>query len=258
MRTIIIDDETESRAALGDALSLYCPKVDVVGQGTNGEHGLRLIRELQPELVFLDVEMPDLSGFEVLRSLGEVDFALIFVTAFNQYAVQAFDCSAVDYLLKPVDPARLVRAVEKVHERNHLQQLKAQYEVLWETIQSKNTLSLNNRITFSTQEEIIFVALKDLIRIEADQNCCSVYVEGYPRRIFIARHLKFYERLFEDVFFLFRVHRSHIINLHYVQKFLREDGGYVLVPNPDSPDGLIRIPVANRLRDTVIDRLQSL
>lgn len=258
IRTLIIDDEIEARTALATTLSQFCPLIEVIGQGFNGKSGLDLIKQLKPELVFLDVEMPDLSGFDLLHQLEKIDFAIIFITAFNQYAVRAFEFSAVDYLLKPIDPPRLIRAIEKVKVYQTNKQTKEQYKLLLEIMQSKKVASLDNRITFSTQEAVIFVMLKDLIRIEADQNCSSVFVKGLPKKIFIAKHLKAYERLFQDIPFLFRVHRSHIVNLYHVKKFLREDGGYLLVTSHNNNAKEERIPVSNRIRDDLLVRLNNL
>ncbi|MBL7793811.1 MAG: response regulator [Saprospiraceae bacterium] len=257
MKAIIIDDEKEARDALRDTLYNYCPTIEVMGFATNGREGLNLIQEHNPDIVFLDVEMPDLSGFDVLNSLERIHFALIFVTAYNEYAVRAFEFSAIDYLLKPIDPPRLIEAIEKVRERQRLFQLEEQYKLLSDIIQAKRPPLLNNRITFSTQEEIIFVTLKDLIRIEADQNFSSVYVLGLPKRILIAHHLKYYERLFADLPFFFRVHRGHIVNLFYVRKFIREDGGYLLVRDQQSQE-YHKIPVANRQREELLKRLSIL
>lgn len=258
MRAIIIDDEVEAGDALRDSLQLYCPSIDIVGYGNNGKSGLELIRKIQPDLVFLDVEMPDLSGFEVLKTIGEINFALVFITAFNQYAIHAFEFSAIDYLLKPIDPPRLIEAIEKVQERHRLSQLEEQYTLLIEILQSKNPPSLNNRITFSTQEEIVFASLKDLIRIEAQHNCSSVFIKGLPKKITIAKHLKVYEQLFQNIPFMFRVHRGHIVNLYHVKKFIRKDGGYILVDSDQKEGKDIPIPVSNRQRDDLLERLARL
>ncbi len=258
MRTLIIDDELEARETLCSALASFCPALDIVGTASNGREGLNLINLYRPELVLLDVEMPDMNGFEVLESLDEVDFALIFVTAYNEYAVKAFDFSAVDYLLKPVEPSRLIHAVERVKQRRDLFQAKEQYDLLLETVRSKDHTVPNKRVTFRTQEEIVFAELRDLIRIEADENCCSVYVLGLQKKVFIAKHLKFYERLFREIPFIFRVHRSHIVNLYYVKKFLREDGGYLLLTGHPDTQSYERVPISNRLRDEILRRLEEL
>ena len=252
MKTIIIDDEKQSREALAGLLKLYCPAVQLLGWAENGEKGLELIRQKRPELVFLDVEMPDIDGFEVLRRLNQVDFALVFVTAYNQYAVRAFELSALDYLLKPVDAARLVQTVHKAAERQKQRSSVSQYQLLLELIHlNGSATTTDHRMVFATQNEIVYSWLRHLIRIDADTNFCYIKLSDQPHPLHIAKNIGEYEKVLEGHPHFMRVHRSHLLNLFHVKKYLREDGVLLMT------DGL-KIPVAANKREEVLQRLQSL
>ncbi|MBV6442583.1 MAG: Transcriptional regulatory protein BtsR [Saprospiraceae bacterium] len=251
MTALIIDDEAGARDALAELVQLYCPGLKLVGTAVNGETGIELIRQKHPGIVFLDVEMPGMDGFEVLRRLGKTDFALIFVTAYNRHAVRAFEFSAVDFLLKPVEASRLIQAVHRASERHHEQNTLEQYQLLLELInQQGHSVALDHRIVFSMQNEIVFSWLRNLIWIDADTNMCYVKIADYDKPLHIARTIGDYEKQFEGYDNLMRVHRSNIINLLHVKKFLREDSVLVMT------DGL-KVPVAANKREEVLKRLRE-
>ena len=249
MTAIIIDDERQSRDALASLLQTYCHNTHLVGQAESGESGIELIRRLRPDLVFLDVEMPDMDGFEVLRRFDRVDFALVFITAYNRYAVRAFEFSAVDFLLKPVDAGRLTLAVHRAAESRLQQQTLEQYRVLLEHIhQQGNPVALDHRIVFAMQNEIVFSWLRNLLWIDADANMCYIKLSDHDKTLHIARTIGDYEKQFEGCDSLMRVHRSNIVNLYHVKKYLREDGVLLMT------DGL-KVPVAANKREEVLRRL---
>lgn len=251
MTALIIDDEAQARDALAGLLKLYCPSIELTGMAGNGETGLELIRQKRPGIVFLDVEMPDMDGFEVLRRLEKLDFALVFVTAYNRHAVRAFEFSAVDFLLKPVDAARLIQAVHKASERQHKQHTLEQYQLLLELVnQQGNPVTLDHRIVFAMQNEIVFSWLRNLIWIDADTNMCYVKLADHDKTLHIARTIGDYEKQFEGYDNLMRVHRSNIVNLLHAKKYLREDGVLVMT------DGL-KVPVAANKREEVLKRLNN-
>ena len=252
MKAVIIDDEVKSREALADLLQLYCPAVSLLGWAETGEKGLELIRQKRPDLVFLDVEMPDIDGFELLRRLDRVDFALVFVTAYNQYAVRAFELSALDYLLKPVDAARLVQTVHRAGERQKQRGTVSQYQLLLEMIHLNGApATSDHRIVFATQNEIVYSWLRNLIRIDADTNFSYIKLTDQSKPLHIGKNIGEYEKILEGHPHFMRVHRSHLINLFHVKKYLREDGMLLMT------DGL-KIPVAANKREEVLQRLQSM
>jgi len=258
MKAIIIDDEQDARIAVKKILKQHFPSVELIGEAENGTQGLVLIQSLHPELVLLDIELPDLDGFQILRKLDKIDFALVFITAFNKYAIKAFEFSAIDYILKPIDQNKFAKALIKAQERLHMHFVQEQYQLLLEIVSQKNKPNLlQQRISFSTIEGITYAVLKDIIRIEADQNCSSIYIKGLPSRIFIARNIGAYEEMFEEYNFMFRVHRSHLVNLHHVIQFSRETGGMLCV-NQHNKDGEVKIPVSNTRREELLIRLGRL
>lgn len=251
MSALIIDDEAQARDALASLLRIYCPGVELVGMAESGTAGLELIHLKNPGLVFLDIEMPDMDGFEVLRRLDKIDFALVFVTAYNRYAVRAFEFSAVDFLLKPVEAPRLIQAIHKASEQNRQQHTLEQYKLLLELVnQQENPVALDHRIVFAMQNEIVFSWLRNLIWIDADTNMCYVKIADYDKPLHIARTIGDYEKQFEGYDNLMRVHRSNIINLVHVKKYLREDSVLVMT------DGL-KVPVAANKREEVLKRLRD-
>ncbi|MFN0213597.1 MAG: LytR/AlgR family response regulator transcription factor [Saprospiraceae bacterium] len=251
MNALIIDDEAQARDALSELLKTYCPGIHLAGTAENGVAGLERIDTLRPDIVFLDVEMPIMGGFEVLQNLEKIDFALVFVTAYNRYAVRAFEFSAVDFLLKPVEAARLIQAVYKASEQNRRQHTLEQYSLLLELVnQQGHPVTLDHRIVFAMQNEIVFSWLRNLIWIDADANMCYIKLADQDKTLHIARTIGDYEKQFEGYENLMRVHRSNIVNLLHVKKFLREDGVLLMT------DGL-KVPVAANKREEVLNRLKE-
>lgn len=258
MKAIIIDDEKDAREALSKLLKVNCQQVEIVGEAADGAEGVELIQQLKPDLVFLDVEMPHKDGFQVLEELGRIDFALIFATAYNKYAVQAFEFSTVAYLLKPINTIQLMSAVMKAQAFRRLQQLEEQYKLLLEIVKKQGTDSqYNHRICFSNQEEITFVAFKDLIRIEANGNSSSIYALGQSKRISVSKNIGEYFKLFKDIPFLFQTHRGHLVNLYHAKKIVRKDGGSLKVRNHNGEDD-ISIPVTSDRREELLQRIEDL
>jgi two-component system LytT family response regulator len=236
MNAIIIDDEKQAREALAALLETYCNDIVLVGEAENGEEGLELIRTAKPDLVFLDVEMPMLDGFGVLERLSNIDFALIFVTAFNQYAERAFEFSALDFLRKPVDIARLLKAVNKAasHKTNHT--VAEQLRLLLERVgQQGNPVATDHRVAFAMHDEIVFSWVRNVIWIEADTNMCWIKLADHEKRLYIAKNIGEYERLFEPYQDLKRVHRSFVAHRNHVKKYLREDGELLMSDGKSIP-----------------------
>ena len=254
MNAIIIDDEQQARETLSVHLRSYCPQVTLKGQANDGRAGLELYRTAKPDLIFLDVEMPELDGFEFLDRIQPTQAAVVFVTAWQKYAERAFDFCALDFLRKPVEPTRLVQAVHRAGERHRLLHTQGQYQMLIELIQHQSAAEAdkrNHRIAFATQTEIVYSWMRNLVRVDADTNCSYIKLAEQPQPLHIARNIGDYERQFEGYPFMLRVHRSHLVNLYHVKKFLREDCMLLM------SDG-IKIPLSDSRRGDALDRLGDL
>ncbi|MES2733759.1 MAG: LytTR family DNA-binding domain-containing protein [Bacteroidota bacterium] len=225
LKAVIVDDELASRAALANFIAKYCTDVVVSGFGESVKTGLEAIRQHQPDIVFLDVEMPYGNAFDLLEQAGEITFETVFVTAFSHYALKALNFSAAYYILKPIDIDELIQAVQKIRlekERNHFS---FHTKVLMENLQVVNKQLQKIVLPFMEGFEVIQV--KDIVRCQANDNFTDFYMAN-GSKILICRTLKFYEDILSDFDFL-RVHKSHLINLQQVKKYIRGKGGQVIM-----------------------------
>ncbi|WP_462252125.1 LytR/AlgR family response regulator transcription factor [Ferruginibacter sp.] len=223
---IIIDDEAKGRMALREKLLTYCTQVKIVAEAENGQEALLLIQQHQPQLIFLDIEMPRMNGFEMLNQLPEKNFHVIFTTAYDQYAIKAIKYAAFDYLLKPVDIDELKTAVSKVDMQQN-NQTKKQVELLQQNMQHpKKQL---NKLAIPTLEALLFFDINDIIHLEANSNYTNIYFTD-KTKITASKTLKEFEELLpEDIFF--RTHHSHLINLNFIKKYIKGDGGQIELQN---------------------------
>jgi two-component system LytT family response regulator len=225
MKIFIVEDEEHSKKTLINFLTKYVKEVEIVGSAGLVSEAIDEINKLKPELVFLDIDLPDGNGFEVLNGITNPSPKVIFVTAYNQYAVKAFQVSAIDYLLKPVDPMLLKTAVQKaIDSELSTEDFKTRKEIL----QTNRTGGLQ-KLALPTQQGIQMVKINDIIRIEADGNYAKIYLVN-AESVFVSKQLKVFESWLEGLSF-FRVHHSHIINLNYLQKYIKGDGGSVIMDN---------------------------
>lgn len=246
MRALIIEDEAHSSKTLLNFLSKYCPSIEVAGVASNVETAVQAISEYNPELLFLDIDLPDGSGFDVLDSLEIPWPKVIFVTAYNQYAIKAFQISAVDYLLKPVDPELLMKAVEKAVEQPDSAELEnKKMDVLRENRRSGNL----NRMALPTQNGVQLVKTDQIVRLEADGNYTTVYLQD-KTRVVVSRKIKDFEAWLEDLPF-FRIHQSHIVNLQMIDRYIKGEGGTVIME-----DGS-QLEVARRRKDDFLKRIMQ-
>jgi two-component system, LytTR family, response regulator len=227
LRAIITDDEPNSRNALRQKLNNHCPQVTVIAEFEDGEQALAGIPLLQPDLVFLDVEMPRMNGFTLLQNLQYRDFELIFTTAYDHYAVKAIRFSALDYLVKPVEIADLKDAVAKAAEKraqgNHNERLAT-------LLQNMSTgQQAPQRIAIPSMEGIQFVNLADILYVEANSNYTRFYLDG-NRCLTVSKTMKDFEELLPATSFV-RIHHSHIINKNQIEKYIRGEGGQVVMKN---------------------------
>jgi len=232
IKTLIIDDEIDAREALRLALEKYCPDVKILASCAIPEEGIQSIRELQPQLVFLDIQMPHLSGFDLLAEIGEIDFAVIFVTAYNHYAIKAIKFSALDYLLKPIDPDDLVIAVQKAKNWQAGQDQAHQYESAFSNLQhQKNRIE---KLAIPTSEGILFQETANIIYCRADGNYTTLYLKNHPPVIVSKPLLDFEHYLAGSGFF--RIHHSALVNMKHIQKYIKGDGGYVILSDDHHVD----------------------
>jgi two-component system, LytTR family, response regulator len=209
---VIIDDEVNARQALKNLLEFYCPEIRLIGEADGVHAGYTLIGKADPQLVFLDIRMPDGTGFDLLRRFKKIPFKLIFVTAYDQYALNAIKLSAVDYLLKPVNPKELKFALEKVFSQFEIdEQLGQRIETVEENIEQ---LPKNRKIILNTSSNMYVLRLDNIVRFESDENYTKVHLSD-KQVIMVTRTLKDFDEMLNDSGFC-RVHNSHIVNLNYV------------------------------------------
>jgi two-component system LytT family response regulator len=244
IRAVIIEDEAENLERLVSLLDKHCPEVDLIGNATNVEDAYILIEKKEPELVFLDIQLTDGTGFDLLEKLGEIQFKLIFITAFEKYAVKAFRFSAIDFLLKPVDPDELTEAVARVIKQiDSLQKL--QYEQVFNLYRDKTF----NKIILRDSENIYLVDVDDIILCRAEGNYTEFKFESSPP-ILVSRGLKEYDDMLHDSKFM-RIHRSYLINLNHLKHYKKSKGGQVVLS-----DGSL-IPVASGKKEELFEFLKQ-
>ena len=231
MRAIIIEDEVRSQTVLESLLNITCPDVQVVGTADSITSSIKLIQEANPDLIFLDVQLKDGLGFQVLEELSDIDAAVIFTTAYDQYAIKAFRFSAIDYLLKPIEIEELKNAVEKTRESRHLDYAKKQ---LAGFIHNLN-LSTNDPplLSVSTSDSVEFVKIKEIIRCEASGAYCKIFVKD-SKMIMISKVIKELEQLLQEYNF-FRAHQTHLINLSEIRQYKRYDNTIMMSDNSTIP-----------------------
>ena len=227
LTAIIIDDEANSRNALRQKLFNHCPNVVIIAECENGEEGIKSIEEKKPDIVFLDVEMPRMNGFTMLQQLKNKNFEVIFITAYDHYAIKAIKFSALDYLLKPVEVADLKMAVEKATQKRILHAGNNRVELLLQNLLDEK--KEHQRLAISSMEGLQFVPTDDIIYLEANSNYTSFFLTG-NRKITATKTLKDFEELLPATIFI-RIHHSYLINKNGVEKYIRGDGGQVLMKN---------------------------
>jgi two-component system LytT family response regulator len=228
LTAIIIDDEQNGRLALRQKLHDYCPMIDLVTEAENGFEGIEMIRKHKPQLVFLDIEMPEMDGFQMLINLSEKNFHLVFTTAYDHYAIKAIKYSAFDYLLKPIDIDELKVTVDRIINLATPDQITRKLETLEQNFLTKPFL---NRIAIPTLEGLLFFDLSQIVRLEAQSNYTVIYFNDQPK-LLASRTMKDFEEILPTELF-FRPHNSHIINLQYIKRYIKGDGGQVEMKNGD-------------------------
>jgi two-component system LytT family response regulator len=245
IRTIIIEDERKSMLTLQTLLERYCPEITVIGTGNCVEEGIRVLEELKPELVFLDIAMPDGDAFDLLNRIEKVDFEIIFITAYNDYALKAFEFSALHYLLKPINYMELQDAVQRYSRIRPSNNMQTRLDILNSSL--KNHF---DKISLPSNDGLIIVDIKEIIRFEAAGNYSTVFLDK-EESIVVTKTLNQFEEILTGLSFI-RIHNTHLINLHFVKKYQRGQGGTVTLTNGTE------LPVSRARKNEFIEGLRTL
>ncbi len=245
-RILIIDDEKRIRDFVKRMVDSFAFDVEVYTDGENVETGLKAIQELKPDIVFLDIQMPDGTGFDLLNQVGEKNFELIFITAFQEYAIMAIKFSALDYILKPIDAEELKTALQNALDTIDFKKEETQYEALTHNLNTHQ----KRKLVLKTQESVHVVDLNEIIRCEADKNYTFFYLNS-GKKILVSRTLKDFELLLANHGF-FRVQQSHLINLEYIVRYDKSEGGSVIMK-----DGAA-VPLSTAKKEQFFQLLENL
>jgi two-component system LytT family response regulator len=243
---VILDDEAMNVQLLTNMLQRHCPQVHILAGETNAKKGLTLISELQPQLLFLDVEMPHMNGFETLKQLEPVNFEVIFVTAYGKYAVEAFEHHAAGYVTKPVNTEKLVAAVNIALKRIEQKSINKN---LFSLLEQNSRQSAPDKIPLSTTNGLVFVKINDIMYCESSGNYTHFYLCD-DKKIVVSRQLGEYEKLLPENVFT-RIHDKYIINLSYIKEYIKGSGGEVVLENGKE------IPVATRRKEDFLARFEK-
>jgi len=225
LKALIVDDEDKARENLAAIIKEYCENIEVAGMSGTVEDALSMIKKVDPQLVFLDIKMNNETGFDLIERIDEMTFDVIFITAYDQYAIKAFKCCAIDYLLKPISIDELQDAIQKVEDKMDSNQSKLNYQILKEHLHTGS--SRPKKIGIPTSEGLIFVKIEDIIRCEADGSYTHIFLKG-NEKITVSKILKEYDELLSDYHFQ-RIHQSHLINLDLIKKYINAKGGQVVM-----------------------------
>ena len=259
IRAIIVDDEEKSRKLLKDLLSKYCTNISVVEMAESVYSGMKAIQRHKPDLIFLDIIMPDENGFRLLEMIKDIDIEVIFTTAYDQYAVKAIRFSAMDYLLKPINIEELQNAVTRVEDKiNHKQEEQTFNKRLHVFLENSQSMPHQKKIGLPTQSGINFVAIEDILLCRAEGNYSIIYMVSNGGKEIITRTLKEFEELLSD-FNFFRIHRSYLINLNHIKEYNRTnqsldydgDGGCVVMSNN------MKVPVSRDKRKLLLGKFSK-
>lgn len=248
IKAVIIDDEKKSRETLRGLIEAFCDDITILGEADGFINGVEIIKKHNPEVVFLDIQMPDGSGFRLLESFKDITFDVIFTTAYDQFAIKAIRYSALDYLLKPIVPEELQNAVAKVKQNKKKGALKSNIEVLLENVSSG--AKDPKKIVLSTSEGMHIVKVSDIIRCESDDYYTKFFlVDG--KKIMVSKTLKENEQLLSEHNFI-RPHKSHLVNINYIKSYIKTDGGYLVLTND------FKVPVSRRKKEKILEIINQL
>lgn len=248
IKAIIVDDELGARESLSKMVEKNCKQIQVLAKADSMLSAYEAIINFKPDLVFLDVEMPNGNAFDLLEKLGSIDFDIIFTTAYDHYAIKGIKYSAIDYILKPIDPEELMLAVQRFEEKKgQKNMLDKKIQALLSNVKPENKLK---KVGLPDGEGLIFINLSEIIRCDSDGNY-TFFILTSGKKIIASRTLGEYEQMFADDNF-FRVHRSHLVNLQHVKKYIKGEGGYVVMSDNS------QVEVSRRNKIDFLERLSLL
>lgn len=248
LKTVIIDDENTARETITHMVELYGNEsLEIVAYAENVKEGIAKINKHNPDLVMLDIKMPDGTGFEVLNAFGDINFDVIFVTAYEQYAIKAFKFAALDYILKPIDPNEFKKAIERTSRRKESKALNMQVKTMMEYM--NHSPKEDKKIVLRSINSIHLVYVHDIVRAESDRNYSRFYFLDEPP-VTVAKSLRNFIDVLEEYGFI-RVHQSHLINTNHIKKYMKND--FVIVMNDNS-----EVPVSHRKRDFLLKQFEEL
>jgi len=247
LQTLIVDDEKRGRELLKMILTTNCPDIKLIGEASNIKEAHQLILQHEPDLVLLDIEMPGGTGFDLLSKFDEVNFDVIFITAFDKYAIKAIKFSAMDYILKPVDEEELVKAIKRAEENYNRKNNK---ERVGNPISNTQKSVPHQKIGLTSGEGLEFIEIKNILRCEADGKYTSVFLTN-GKKLLVSKNLKEFEELLTEYNF-FRIHHSHLVNLDFIKKYQSGRGGYVVMSDGST------ITVSQRKKDDFLSSLKKI
>ncbi len=227
---ILVDDESNSLEMTEWLLKTYCPGVTIEAMCNSAEKGIEAINKFKPDVVFLDIEMPHMNGFDMLEQFDKLTFDVVFTTAYDQFAIKAFKYSALNYLLKPVDPEDLKETIRRIEEKK-TSPTKEQIDLLMQSVKNVSKQPVS-RVALTTNDGMIFVSTNEILYCQAESNYTSVVLLG-GKKIVVSKVLKDIDETLSGPDF-FRVHNSYLININHIKKFVRGDGGYVIMDDGTS------------------------
>ncbi len=245
-KVLIIDDEKRTRDLIAKMIKTFGFDLTVISEGETMDTAIKAIQNHQPDILFIDIQMPDGTGFDVLKQLENISFEVIFITAHEEFAIQAIKFSALDYLLKPVDPLELKEAVEKAIKAVNTKKIDNQIDALQNNILPNQ----KKRLVLKTHESVFIVELHDIIRCEADKNYTSFILNG-GKKIVVSKTLKDYETLLVGHNFM-RVQQSHLINIDFIERYDKANGGFVIMKDGSE------VPLSSAKREAFFNILENL
>lgn len=249
---VLIDDDSNLRKGMKSLLSRYAPEIKILGEADSVKTGIKVMDSLKPQVVFLDIQLTDGTGFDILENLaqknGKSSSHIVFITAHEEYAIKAFRFSALDFLLKPVDPEELEKVIEKIKSTLEKNDNYAHIDLLLENIRKK--VDNFKRIALSTSDGIHLLEVSDIIRCESEDNYTKFYIKN-SKPILISKTLKEYEELLAEHGFE-RIHQSHLINLSCLKSYIKKDGGYVIMADNS------KLPISQRKKERLHELLKMI
>ena len=247
IRCVIVEDEEMARKVLKSLLAQYCQDVMVCAEADDIVSGKNMIETFHPDLVFLDIEMPGGSGFQLLTSIEDKDFEVVFITAYEQFAIKAIRHDALDYILKPIDPKELVAAVEKVKEAKYKKTLKKQYDSLLKNLDPEQLVV--RKISLSTADKIHLINVDDIIRCESDNYYTIIFFKD-GTSLMVSKTLKEIDQKLEEYDFV-RTHKSHLVNMRCIKNFIKDE--MMVVMTDDT-----KVPVSKRKKERILEVINNL